>query len=132
MLCAGARGYVHKTSATRQIIEALRAVRDGKWYLSEALSSRLLGRLVGGNVAEQLSPLEQLGDRELETFVLLGQGLTTQEIAQRMHVSHKTVDTYRTRVKEKLQLNNSTQLLHRAIQWTLEQRQSNLALSGVG
>jgi DNA-binding NarL/FixJ family response regulator len=119
-LRAGARGYVNKGKSASQIMDAIRTVIDGKTYLSTEMSEKLLGRVIGNPTAEKPSSVEKLTDRELEAFELLGQGLTTQQIAARMHVSHKTVETYRARIKEKLGLTNSIELIQRAVQWVME------------
>jgi DNA-binding NarL/FixJ family response regulator len=120
-LRAGALGYVHKGRATRDILAAIRSVLAGKVFLSEELSAKLLGRLVGGAArAVERPAVEGLSDRELEAFGLMGQGLATPQIAERMHVSPKTVETYRARIKEKLGLSTATQVVQRATQWLLE------------
>ena len=120
-LRAGALGYVHKGRATKNIIEAIRCVRSGTIYVSEEISSLLLSRLVGGGTnGPSTDAVESLSDRELEAFRLMGHGRTTEEIAEQMHVSPKTVETYRARIKEKLNLSNATELIHRASQWVLE------------
>lgn len=119
-LRAGALGYITKQQATEQIIEALRRVLAGKMYLSPEMSEQLLRRAVGGtDVALARDPLASLSDREMELFQLLGQGLSTQEIAKRMRISAKTAETYRARIKEKLGLGNGAELLHRAMQWMM-------------
>jgi DNA-binding NarL/FixJ family response regulator len=118
-LRAGAQGYVHKGRATREILDAVRAVRAGRLYLSGEQANRLLKRLVGGQ-GEERSPVEGLSDRELEAFQLMGHGLNTEQIATKMHVSPKTVETYRARIKEKLNLSNITELVQRATRWVVE------------
>jgi DNA-binding NarL/FixJ family response regulator len=120
-LRAGALAYVHKGRATREILQAIRLALAGKVYLGEDASARLLGRLVGagGRPAER-APVESLTDRELEVFRLMGQGRTTEQVAEAMHVSPKTVETHRARIKEKLGLSNITELIQRAVQWVLE------------
>jgi len=120
-LRAGAQGYLHKGQATRRLLEAVRAVLAGKMYVSGELADELLHRLVGGRAAER-SPIDRLSDRELEAFELMGHGLTTEAIAARMHVSPKTVETYRARIKEKLGLGNITELVRHAAQWVLESK----------
>lgn len=120
ILHAGAMGYVNKGSETGEIMRAIRAVLAGKVYLSEELSAKLLGRVVGGAKAAERSAIESLSDRELEAFRLMGEGLNTEKIARQMHVSPKTVETYRARIKEKLGLSNITELIHRATQWVTE------------
>jgi DNA-binding NarL/FixJ family response regulator len=120
-LRAGAMGYVHKGRATREIIEAIRSVLAGKVFLSEELSGEPLHRLVGGGSKKlDRSPVEALSDRELEAFELMGQGLSTRQVAKHMHVSSKTVETYRARIKEKLGLSNFSEVIQRAAQWVLE------------
>ena len=120
-LRAGAMGYINKEHATDQIITAIRCVLEGKVYLSEPMSSKLLGRLVHGDGAQVgRSPVESLSDRELEAFELMGQGLSTEQIAATMHISPKTVETYRARIKEKLGLSNITELVHQAARWVFK------------
>lgn len=118
-LHAGAMAYVNKGSETREILQAIRAVRSGKVYVSEDISDKLLGRVVGRQ-ERSIEPIESLSDRELEVFKLMGEGLTTEKIAETMHVSPKTVETYRARIKEKLGLSNITELIQRAAQWVME------------
>jgi DNA-binding NarL/FixJ family response regulator len=120
-LRAGALGYVTKDQATDRIIDAIRRVLDGKVWLSEAMAERLLHRTVGTERPEvRGSPLDALADRELEVFRLIGQGMKTAAIADRLHLSVKTVETYRDRIRQKLDLSDGTQLAHFATQWTLE------------
>jgi DNA-binding NarL/FixJ family response regulator len=120
-LRAGALGYVTKDQATDRIIEAIRRVLDGKVWLSEAMAERLLHRAVGTEgAAATLSPLDALADRELEVFRLIGEGMKTAEIAERLHLSVKTVETYRDRIRQKLDLSDGTKLAHYATQWVLE------------
>jgi DNA-binding NarL/FixJ family response regulator len=120
-LRAGALGYINKDQATDKIIEAIRRVLDGKVYLSDAIAEKMLHRAVGGG-REQVtrSPLDVLADRELEVFRLIGQAVKTAEIAERLHLSVKTVETYRDRIRQKLDLSDGTKLGHYATQWVLE------------
>ena len=120
-LRAGALGYVNKDQATDRIVEAIRRVREGKVYLSDAMAERLLQRAVGGaRAAVTRSLVELLADRELEVFRLIGGGAKTAEIAERLHLSVKTVETYRDRIRQKLDLSDGTRLSHYATQWVLE------------
>jgi len=120
-LRAGAMGYINKIQATGTVIEAIRQMLEGKVYLSMELSEKLLSRVVGGNHAKlQASPVESLSDRELEVFRLIGQGLNTGEVAARLHLSNKTVETYRDRIRAKLDLSTGTELSRYAFQWVLE------------
>jgi DNA-binding NarL/FixJ family response regulator len=121
-LRAGAQGYLHKGQATHHVLAAIRAILQGKVYVSGDLADQLLRRAVGSK-ADERSPIDSLSDRELETFQLIGQGTTTEVIAERMHVSPKTVETYRARIKEKLGLSNVTELVQRAALWVAETRQ---------
>jgi DNA-binding NarL/FixJ family response regulator len=120
-LRAGALGYINKDQATGRIVEAIRQVLAGKVWLSEAMTERLLQRTVGGGREEAVrSPLEALADRELEVFRLIGEGVKTTDIAERLHLSVKTVETYRDRIRQKLNLSNGTELARCAVQWVLE------------
>jgi DNA-binding NarL/FixJ family response regulator len=120
-LHAGALGYITKDQATDQIVDAIRRVLAGKVWVSEAMAERMLQRAVGGGQQEdQRSPLDALADRELEVFRLIGQGIKTAEVAERLHLSVKTVETYRDRIRQKLNLDDGTKLAHYATQWVLE------------
>jgi DNA-binding NarL/FixJ family response regulator len=124
-LRAGALGYVTKDQTTNRIVDAIRQVLQGKIWLSEAMAERLLRRAVGPDRPEAArSSLETLADRELEVFRLIGQGVRTAEIAERLHLSVKTVETYRDRIRRKLDLDDGTMLAHYATQWMLENRES--------
>jgi DNA-binding NarL/FixJ family response regulator len=119
-LHAGALGYVNKHEATQKIVEAVRHVLDDKVYLSDRMSERLTHRLIGGRGKVERPAVETLSDRELEVFAMIGKGLTSQEIARKLHLGVKTVDTYRSRIKQKLKLTNMAQLARDAAQWVLE------------
>jgi DNA-binding NarL/FixJ family response regulator len=117
VLAAGARGYITKQEATSRIMTAIRKVLEGEIYVSDRITARILHRAVEGEKKESVSPLSQLADRELQVFQLIGQGLTTRQIAKQLHIDVKTVETYRARLKEKLQLTSATALLQYAVQW---------------
>ena len=120
-LKAGALGYINKDQATNKIVEAIRRVREGKVYLSDAMVETMLSRTVGGGREDVTrSPLDALADRELEVFRLIGQGVKTAEIAERLHLSVKTIETYRDRIRAKLDLSDGTALAHYATKWMLE------------
>jgi DNA-binding NarL/FixJ family response regulator len=120
-LRSGAMGFINKDQATDTIVEAIRRVLVGKVWLSEAVAERMLQRAVGARRAEAVrSPLDALADRELEVFRLIGQGVKTAAIAERLHLSVKTVETYRDRIRQKLDLDDGTKLSHYATQWVLE------------
>jgi DNA-binding NarL/FixJ family response regulator len=116
-LRAGAKGYMMKEEAAEKVVTAIRRILAGQIYLSEAMASRLLHVLVDGRPDAGLSPAERLSDRELEVFQLIGQGFGNTEIARRLHLSPRTVETYRGHIKEKLNLSGATELLQHAIQW---------------
>jgi DNA-binding NarL/FixJ family response regulator len=116
-LRAGAAGYIMKQEATEKVLVALRKVLSGEVYLSEELGHKLLNRMVGGRGSLTGSPIEELSDRELEVFGLIGQGHGTRPIAEKLHLSVKTVESHRAHIKEKLNLKNATELVHHAIQW---------------
>lgn len=122
-LHAGALGYVNKDQATEEIVKAIRRVLAGKVYLSETMAERMLQRSVGGGrKTDALQPLDDLTDRELEVFRLIGEGLKTSEIAQRLHLSIKTIETYRDRIRLKLKIANGAELARIAAQSSLERR----------
>lgn len=119
-LNAGALGYVNKHEATRTIVKAIRQVLDGKVYLSDRMSERLAQRLIGKRGKVERPTVETLTDRELQVFQMIGNGLTTPEIARKLHLGIKTVETHRRRIKDKLKLKNTAQLARDAAQWVLE------------
>jgi DNA-binding NarL/FixJ family response regulator len=120
-LRAGAQGYLNKGEATRRLLDAIRVILQGRVFVSESLTDHLLKRAVGGQPSVG-SPISNLSDRELDAFQLIGEGMTTESVADRMHVSPKTVETFRARIKEKLGIGNATELIRRAAQWVLESR----------
>lgn len=115
---AGARGYVMKEEPSEVMIRAVRRVLDGGVYVSEEMTDRVLMSMAsGGRDQVGASPLEVLSDRELEVFELIGRGLGTSEIADRMHIGVKTVGSYRRRIKDKLNLEGGSELTRQAVQW---------------
>lgn len=118
VLQAGAMGYVHKIRATEEINSAIRRVLNGRIYLSPDVSDQLLRQMTQGHESE--SGVEKLSDRELAVFQLIGQGQTTRQIAEKLFLSHKTVETHRERIKKKLHISNSIHLVKRAVEWVLE------------
>jgi DNA-binding NarL/FixJ family response regulator len=114
---AGARGYLMKMEAGDVIVNAIRRILKGQIYLSEEINNKLLMGMMSGGQVGRSSPLEILSDRELEVFELIGNGTTTREIAERMHVSVKTVESYRTRIKTKLDISTGNELIKQAVQW---------------
>ncbi|MFB3130927.1 MAG: response regulator [Rhodothermales bacterium] len=114
---AGARGYVMKLEAGEMIVKAVRRVLGGGIYVSEEINERLLLGLAAGRPKMAESPLELLSDRELEVFELTGRGRGTREIAERLYLSVKTVESYRARIKDKLNLKTAAELMQHAVQW---------------
>lgn len=121
VLRAGAQGYITKQEATRDILLAIRRVLAGGIYLNERTASSVLARLASKTQAVSDSVADLLADREMQVFELTGQGLSTREIAGQLHIDMKTVDTYRARIKEKLSLKTSSELLQLAIRWSKSQ-----------
>ena len=116
-LRAGARGYIMKREAARKIVEGIRRVLAGQLYISEAVAAVMVEKFVDGRPAAGTAPVQQLSNRELEVFQLLGSGHNTRQIADHLHVGFKTVQAYNARIKEKLKLTNATELLREAIRW---------------
>lgn len=117
---SGANGYIMKEKLTKELIKAIQAVLNGKTYLSEDISVNLINQMVKGGVKDSDDPIVSLlSDRELEVFDLIGDGLTTGEIAEKTNLGVKTVETYKNKIKEKLELKNFTQLIKKAVEWKL-------------
>jgi DNA-binding NarL/FixJ family response regulator len=117
VLRAGAKGYIMKAEATEKVIMAIRKILSGEIYISDKMASKMMRKLVGGSSEINASPVELLSDRELEVFQLIGKGFGTRQIAERLYLSVKTIETYRAHIKEKLNLEDSAALLRYAIQW---------------
>lgn len=116
-LRAGAKGYITKNEASTEVIKAIRCVMKGEIYASQQMTARLLERMTQKRTPPELAGIETLADRELEVFQMLGRGKTTREIAQALSLGESTVETYRARIKEKLQLRSAAELYLRAGQW---------------
>jgi len=116
VLRAGGRGYVMKQEGGKKIMEAMRQVLTGQTYVSPAVSARILDAFAGRRQANS-SPLERLTDREFEVFQLIGQGRATKEIAEKLHVSVKTVEVHRVNIKQKLSLSTAPELIRFAVRW---------------
>jgi len=116
-LRAGASGYIMKSEATQQVIQAVRTVLAGQMYVSARVASLLAQKLMGGQKPGVALPVAELSDRELEVFDMLGRGLGTRQIAVTLGISLKTVQAYCARMKEKLNLDSGTELLREAIRW---------------
>ncbi|MEP6537953.1 MAG: response regulator transcription factor [Bryobacteraceae bacterium] len=123
-LRAGANGYIMKQEATERVLVAIRRILGGDIYVSDRMADRMLHRFVGGNQVGPSSPITLLTDRELEVFRLIGEGHATRQIAEELHISVKTVESYQAHIKEKLSLKNARELVQRAIQWTVADQKS--------
>jgi len=116
-LRAGARGYIMKQEATGKVVTAIRRVLAGEVYVSDGMAAKMVSKLVGGGTRTAGSPADSLSDRELEVFRMIGEGFGTREMAEKLHLSVKTVETYRAHIKDKLGLQDANELLRTAIQW---------------
>ena len=123
-LRAGAHGYLMKREAAKKVIQGVRTVLAGQLFVSEKITALLAEKNVGRQTADSASPVEQLSNRELEVFQLLGRGQSTRQIADHLHVGFKTVQAYCARIKEKLKLANATELMREAFRWH-ESRQTS-------
>ena len=116
-LRAGARGYITKRAGGQKLMQAIRRVASGNIYLSERMSGQILESFSGGVPARARSPIQQLSDREFEVFELVGTGLSTNEIATKLHLSPKTVKAHRANLKRKLKMETTAQLISFAARW---------------
>lgn len=120
VLSAGAMGYVNKQEPASRVLDAIRQILAGRVYVSEKIADRVLRRVSHGAGEPGRTPLDTLSDRELEVFTLIGQGLATRQIAERLNLSIKTIDTYREHIKTKLDLESANELVRSAVAWTLD------------
>jgi DNA-binding NarL/FixJ family response regulator len=118
-LRAGASGYIMKQEGTERVLVALRRILKGEVYLSDRAASRMVQHYVRGPAAMTRPAEAELSDRELEVYRLLGEGHTTRQIAEELHLSVKTVETYQAHIKEKLSLRSARELVQHAIAWSL-------------
>jgi DNA-binding NarL/FixJ family response regulator len=116
-LRAGAKGYVMKQQAMEMVLDALRKVMDGGIYVSPQFSERLVFKAIQGSDTDLGSPVDKLSDRELEVLQLFGRGETTRGIAERLHLSVKTIETHRAHIKEKLGFKDAEELVKFAVEW---------------
>jgi DNA-binding NarL/FixJ family response regulator len=116
-LRAGAAGYVMKQEPADRVLDSMRRVLSGEIALSQSMEKTMMKQLFGGRADHTGSPLEDLSDRELEVFRLIGKGCSTRQIAEELHRSIKTIESHRAHIKEKLNLKNAMELVQHAIQW---------------
>jgi DNA-binding NarL/FixJ family response regulator len=124
-LRAGANGYIMKQEATDKVLTAIRHILGGDIYLSERLTKRMLQQFVSGSVSPR-DPIAKLSDRELEVYRLIGAGRGTRQIADELHVSTKTIESYQAHIKEKLALRNARELVQHAIEWSVSAKGADL------
>lgn len=117
VLRAGGRGYIMKQEGGKKLMLAIRQVLNGQIYVSEKMSAKILEIFSGRRSDTATSPVENLTDREFEVFELIGQGKPTREIAERLHVSVKTVEVHRVNIKTKLKLATAAELIRYAVRW---------------
>lgn len=118
-LRAGASGYVNKQDSNEKLLEAIHAVLQGQLYVGPELSRQLINQALGGSDNSK-PPINRLSDRELEVYRMIGQGLTSGVIAERLFLSHHTIDSHRENIKRKLDIKNAGELVRSAVQWVLE------------
>jgi DNA-binding NarL/FixJ family response regulator len=120
-LLAGAKGYLMKEVAAEHIVKAVRTVLRGEIYVSDAIARKFMHIIASDKAGIAKTAIEHLSDRELETFRLIGEGYSVSKIAEQLHLSVKTVETYRSRIKDKLGLDDASQLLQYSIHWARNQ-----------
>ncbi len=121
VLRAGAKGFIMKAEAVDDIITAVRKVAGGEIYLSHKMQSRMIEMMASGKKNRNLNPVDILSDRELEVFQMIGNGMKTRHIADQLKLSVKTIETYKSHLKLKLQLKDSVELIQRAVEWEMKQ-----------
>ncbi len=121
-LRAGANGYIMKQEATEKVLVALRRILSGEIYVSDRIANSMLQHYVRGANLSEHSSVSELTDRELEVFRLIGEGHGTRQIADELHLSVKTVESYQAHIKEKLSLRNSRELVQHAVQWNVTEK----------
>jgi DNA-binding NarL/FixJ family response regulator len=121
-LRAGANGYIMKQEATERVLIALRRILSGEIYVSDRISNNMLQHYVRGANLSEHSSLAELTNRELEVFRLIGEGHGTRQIAEALHLSVKTVESYQAHIKEKLSLRSARELVQHAIQWNVNEK----------
>lgn len=127
-LRAGANGYIMKQEATENVLVALRRILNREVYVSPQIANKMLQRFVSAGAAHGKHSLGELSDRELEVLRLMGEGHSTRQIADTLHLSVKTVESYQAHLKEKLALKNSRELVQYAVQWTLNAKSESQAI----
>jgi DNA-binding NarL/FixJ family response regulator len=114
---AGARGYLMKEAGSEKMLAAIRHVLAGNIYVSDRIQAKILNAMHAPSQRASASPVEKLSDREFEVFRLMGEGRTTKEIADQLHLSDKTIAVHRGHIKDKLGIKSATELMHAAVRW---------------
>jgi DNA-binding NarL/FixJ family response regulator len=123
-LRAGANGYIMKQEATENVLVAVRRILSGEIYVSARIANQMLQHYITGSGSLRDSSIADLSDRELQVFRLIGEGNGTRQIAEKLHLSVKTVESYQAHIKEKLSLRSARELTQRAIQWNMSEKGS--------
>jgi DNA-binding NarL/FixJ family response regulator len=121
-LRAGANGYIMKQEATEKVLVAVRRILNGEIYVSDHIANKMLKHYITGAGSLRNSSIADLSDRELEVFRLIGEGHGTRQIAEELHLSIKTVESYQAHIKEKLSLRSARELMQHAIQWNMNEK----------
>jgi DNA-binding NarL/FixJ family response regulator len=121
-LRAGANGYIMKQEATEKVLVAIRRILNGEIYVSERIANKMLKHYITGASSLKNSSIADLSDRELEVFRLIGEGHGTRQIAEELHLSIKTVESYQAHIKDKLSLRSARELMQHAIQWNMSEK----------
>jgi DNA-binding NarL/FixJ family response regulator len=121
-LRAGANGYIMKQEATEKVLIALRRILSGEIYVSDRVANHMLQHYVRGASHAEHSEISELTDRELEVFRLIGEGHGTRQIAETLHLSVKTVESYQAHIKDKLSLRSARELVQHAVQWNVREK----------
>src|ERR1700685_25356 len=121
-LRAGANGYIMKQEATDKVLVALRRILSGEIYVSTRIANSMLQHYVHGGAPSPHSSISELTDRELEVFRLIGEGHGTRQIAEALHLSVKTVESYQAHIKEKLCLRSARELVQHAVEWNVREK----------
>jgi DNA-binding NarL/FixJ family response regulator len=126
VLRAGARGYITKHEGGDKLMGAIRHVLSGRIYVSESMSAHILEIFSGGQTGIDRSSIQKLSDREFEVFEALGEGLSSHEIAKKLHLSAKTVDAHRANIKTKLKINTTAELISFSARWAATQSKQQM------
>ncbi len=125
----GAMGYVFKEDTTTQIVEAIQTVLKGDYFVSSSQATRLLGHLYKNSQKEEKDPIDRLSNRELEVFLMIGEGMPVKEIAANMGLAASTIETLRSRIKTKLSISENEKLIRIAVEWKYTQTKAESVLT---